>query len=64
MTSQYFNQDYQLSRQSVRQFIKKEVIPNAEKWDSSRLGGFGYLKYYPICRIAVMPVWAQLRVEY
>lgn len=52
MTSQYFNQDHQLFRQSVRQFIEKEVIPNAEKWETERqipksifqkMGELGYL---------------------
>lgn len=52
MSSQYFNQDHQLFRQSVRQFIEKEVIPNAEKWESERqipksifqkMGDLGYL---------------------
>jgi alkylation response protein AidB-like acyl-CoA dehydrogenase len=52
MTSQYFNQDHQLFRQSVRQFIEKEVIPNAEKWETERqipksifqkMGDLGYL---------------------
>jgi acyl-CoA dehydrogenase len=52
MTSQYFNQDHQLFRQSVRQFIEKEVIPNAEIWESERqipksifqkMGDLGYL---------------------
>jgi alkylation response protein AidB-like acyl-CoA dehydrogenase len=52
MTSQYFNQDHQLFRQSVRQFIEKEVIPNAEQWESERqipksifqkMGDLGYL---------------------
>jgi alkylation response protein AidB-like acyl-CoA dehydrogenase len=52
MLLQYFNQDHQLFRQSVRQFIEKEVIPNAEKWESERqipksifkkMGDLGYL---------------------
>jgi acyl-CoA dehydrogenase len=52
MTSQYFNQDHQIFRQSVRQFIEKEVIPNAEKWETERqipksifqkMGDLGYL---------------------
>ena len=52
MTSQYFNQDHQLFRQSVRQFIEKEVVPNAEKWETERqipksifqkMGDLGYL---------------------
>ena len=52
MSSQYFNQDHQLFRQSVRQFIEKEVTPNAEKWEIERqipksifqkMGDLGYL---------------------
>jgi acyl-CoA dehydrogenase len=52
MTSQYFNQDHQLFRQSVRQFIEKEVIPNASTWETERqipksifqkMGDLGYL---------------------
>ena len=52
MSSQYFNQDHQLFRQSVRQFIEKEVIPNASTWESERqipksifqkMGDLGYL---------------------
>ena len=52
MTSQYFNQDHQLFRQSVRQFIEKEVIPNASIWEAERqipksifkkMGDLGYL---------------------
>jgi acyl-CoA dehydrogenase len=52
MTSQYFNQDHQLFRQSVRQFIEKEVIPNASTWETERqipksifqkMGNLGYL---------------------
>lgn len=52
MTSQYFNQDHQLFRQSVRQFIEKEVVPNADKWETERqipksifqkMGDLGYL---------------------
>ena len=52
MTSQYFNQDHQLFRQSVRQFIEKEVIPNASIWETERqipksvfqkMGNLGYL---------------------
>ena len=52
MTSQYFNQDHQLFRQSVRQFVEKEVIPNASTWETERqipksifkkMGDLGYL---------------------
>jgi alkylation response protein AidB-like acyl-CoA dehydrogenase len=52
MPSQYFNPDHQLFRQSIRQFIEKEVVPNAETWESERqipksifkrMGDLGYL---------------------
>jgi len=52
MSSQYFNQDHQLFRQSVRQFIEKEVTPNASIWETERqipksifqkMGDLGYL---------------------
>ena len=36
MKSQYFNQDHDLFRQSVRQFIEKEVVPHAETWEAER----------------------------
>ena len=35
-TSQYFNEDHDLFRQSVRQFIQKEVIPNTNAWEHNR----------------------------
>lgn len=34
--SQYFNEEHELFRQSVRQFIEREVIPNTEKWETER----------------------------
>ncbi len=34
--SQYFNEDHDLFRQSVRHFIEKEVVPQAEKWETER----------------------------
>jgi acyl-CoA dehydrogenase len=52
MLSQYFNQDHQLFRASVRQFIEKEVTPHAEEWEDARqipksifkrMGNLGYL---------------------
>ena len=36
MKSQYFNPDHDLFRQSVRQFIEKEVVPHAETWEAER----------------------------
>ena len=50
--SQYFAEDHVLFRQSARQFIQKEVIPNIEKWETERripkdifkkMGEMGYL---------------------
>ncbi|MFN4147478.1 MAG: acyl-CoA dehydrogenase family protein [Runella sp.] len=50
--SQYFNEDHQLFRQSVKQFITKEVIPHTEVWENQRripsdifrrMGELGYL---------------------
>lgn len=32
----YFNEEHQLFRQSVRTFIEKEVLPNANKWEEER----------------------------
>ncbi|MCU0339483.1 MAG: acyl-CoA dehydrogenase family protein [Spirosomaceae bacterium] len=34
--SQYFNEDHALFRQSVRQFIEKEVVPHTEAWENQR----------------------------
>lgn len=34
--SQYFNEDHELFRQSVRQFIEKEVVPHTEDWETER----------------------------
>jgi acyl-CoA dehydrogenase len=52
MQSQYFTSEHDLFRQSVRQFIEKEVVPNAETWETQRqipisifnlMGEMGYL---------------------
>jgi acyl-CoA dehydrogenase len=52
MKSLYFNSDHELFRQSVRQFIEKEVVPQAALWESQRqiplsiferMGDLGYL---------------------
>ena len=49
---QYFNEDHEIFRQTLRQFIDKEVIPNTEKWETERhvpkeiykkMGDLGYL---------------------
>jgi acyl-CoA dehydrogenase len=34
--SQYFSEEHELFRQSVRQFIEREVIPNTEQWETER----------------------------
>ena len=48
----YFNEDHKIFRQSVRQFIETEVVPNAERWETDRhipksilkrMGDLGYL---------------------
>lgn len=36
MKSQYFNEDHQIFRQSIRQFIQKEVLPHADTWEADR----------------------------
>lgn len=32
--SQYFTEEHELFRQTAREFIQKEVVPNAEKWEA------------------------------
>lgn len=34
--SQYFNEDHELFRQSVRRFIEKEIVPHTEEWETER----------------------------
>lgn len=34
--SLYFTDDHELFRQSVRQFIQKEVVPHTEEWETAR----------------------------
>ena len=50
--SQYFKEEHELFRQSVRQFVEKEVIPNADKWEDDqqiprdvwkKMGDLGFL---------------------
>jgi len=52
MKSLYFKEEHQLFRQSVREFIQREVVPHTEKWESERripkevfkkMGDLGYL---------------------
>ncbi|MFQ6618426.1 MAG: acyl-CoA dehydrogenase family protein, partial [Fidelibacterota bacterium] len=38
MKSQYFNEDHDMFRESIRKFVRKEVTPNADKWEVA--GGF------------------------
>jgi alkylation response protein AidB-like acyl-CoA dehydrogenase/putative sterol carrier protein len=35
--SQYFTEEHELFRQSAREFIQKEVIPNSEKWEEEEM---------------------------
>ncbi len=52
MKSLYFTEDHQIFRQSVRQFMQKEVLPNIEQWEEDKklpreiwrkMGEMGYL---------------------
>lgn len=52
MKSPYFNQDHEIFRQTVRQYIETEVKPNAAKWEADeripkevwkRMGDLGFL---------------------
>ena len=52
MTSPYITEDHELFRQSVRQFVDKEVLPNANEWEEKqqiprevflRMGELGFL---------------------
>jgi acyl-CoA dehydrogenase len=36
MKSLYFNEDHQVFRNSVRQFIEKDIFPNVEKWEEQQ----------------------------
>src|SRR5210317_2009037 len=35
MTGMYFTEEHQLFRQSLRDFLKKEVVPHIEKWEKT-----------------------------
>jgi alkylation response protein AidB-like acyl-CoA dehydrogenase len=35
MESMYFNEEHQLFRESLRDFLKKEVVPHIEKWEKT-----------------------------
>jgi alkylation response protein AidB-like acyl-CoA dehydrogenase/putative sterol carrier protein len=50
--SQYFNEEHEMFRQSVREFVQKEVVPNVNKWEEDemiprevfkRMGNLGFL---------------------
>ena len=52
MDAYYFNEEHQLFRQSIRDFLKKEAIPNIEQWEKEgrtprafwqKFGEMGYL---------------------
>lgn len=52
MSSYYFNEDHQLFRQGLRDFLKKEVTPNIDQWEEQRqipkeiwkkMGDMGYM---------------------
>jgi len=36
MTSQYFTEEHELFRQSLRQFLEKEAIPHIDQWEEDR----------------------------
>ncbi len=36
MTKYYFNEDHQLFRKSLRDFLDKEVMPNIDQWEEDR----------------------------
>ncbi len=35
MKSMYFTEEHQLFRESLKEFLKKEVVPNVEKWEET-----------------------------
>ncbi len=35
MESMYFNEEHQLFRESLRDFLKKEVVPHIDKWEET-----------------------------
>jgi len=52
MSSYYFNEDHQLFRESLRDFLNKEVLPNVDQWEEEKklprsiwekVGEMGYL---------------------
>lgn len=57
MYSKYFTEEHQVFRQSFRDFLKKEAVPNIDKWEETgqidrsifkKMGDMGYFAlYYP-----------------
>ena len=52
MKNYYFNEDHEMFRQGLKDFLAKEVIPNIEKWEEEqkipkevfkKFGDMGYL---------------------
>ena len=35
MESMYFNEEHQLFRESLKDFLKKEVVPHIDKWEKT-----------------------------
>ena len=35
MTTLYFTEEHQLFRQSLREFLQKEVVPHIDKWEET-----------------------------
>lgn len=35
MEGMYFTEEHQLFRESLKEFLKKEVVPNIDKWEES-----------------------------
>ena len=36
MKNYYFNEEHELFRQGLRDFLNKEVVPNIEKWEEEQ----------------------------
>ena len=52
MDNLYFNEEHEMFRSSLRDFLNKEVVPNVDKWEEegkieksiwTKLGDMGYL---------------------
>ena len=44
MKNYYFNEDHEMFRQGLKDFLAKEVIPNIEKWEEEHLLYEGTMK--------------------